>query len=328
MTSSIVRRRAALTGAAAAALLSPIARAQGSYPERPVKLVVPFPPGQAADTFGRLMAERLSTLWKQQIVVENKGGGGGIPALEGVKNAPPDGYTLLIGTSGTLGVNPSLHAGNLPYDSINDFAPCSNIFLVPLVITAHPSFPANTLPGLIALAKKEPGQLAYGSPGVGTSQHLSMELFKHRAGVDIKNIPYKGSGPAVADLLGGHIKLMMDSVTSALSHVRDRRIKAIAVTTAKRSPKMPDVPSIGETIPGFDAAGWSGVVAPARTPRAIVEKISADMRAQIALPEVTQKIVDLGGIPDPGTPEQFHAFIKAEVAKWGEVVRISGAKAD
>jgi tripartite-type tricarboxylate transporter receptor subunit TctC len=328
MTRSNIRRRALLAGTAAATLLPAATRAQGGYPERPVKLIVPFPPGQAADTFGRLIAERLSTLWKQQIVVENKGGGGGIPALEGVKNAPPDGYTLLIGTSGTLGVNPSLHAGRLPYDSINDFAPCSNIFQVPLVITAHPSFPANTLPELIALARKEPGQLGYGSPGVGTAQHLSMELFKHKAGVDIRNIPYKGSGPALADLLGGHIKLMMDSVTSALSHVRDKRIKAIAVTTAKRAPKLPDVPSIGETIPGFDAAGWSGVVAPARTPRAIIEKISADMRAQMALPEVQQKIVDLGGIPDPGTPEQFHAFIKAEVAKWGEVVRISGAKPD
>ena len=322
----MMRRRTLLGTTAGLALLPSAARAQMIYPDKPVRLVVPFPAGQAADTFGRLMAERLSALWKQQIVVENKGGGGGIPALEGVKNAPADGYTLLVGTSGTLGINPSLHAGRLPYDAINDFAPCSNIFQVPLVITAHPSLPANTLAELIALAKKEPGQLGYGIPGVGSSQHLSMALFVHKAGIDIKTIPYKGSAPALADLLGGHIKLMMDSVTSALGHVRDGRIKALAVTTAKRSPKMPEVPSIGETIAGYDAAGWSGIVAPGKTPRAIVEKISADMRAQMALPEVNQRIIDLGGIPDPGTPEQFHAFIKAEVAKWAEVVRISGAK--
>jgi len=327
MARRILGRRAVI--AAGAALSLPLsARAQAAYPDHPVRLVVPFPPGQAADTFGRLMADRLSPLWKQQIVVENKGGGAGIPALEGVKNAPADGYTLLVGTSGTLGVNPGLYAGKLPYDSVNDFAPCSNIFLVPLVITAHPSLPANSLAELIALAKKEPGQLGYGSPGVGSSQHLSMELFKYKAQVDIRNIPYKGSGPAVSDLLGGHIKLMMDSATSALPHVRDGRIKAIAVTTAKRIPQMRDVPTIGETIPGFDAAGWSGIVAPARTPRAIVEKISADIRAQIALPEVSQRIIELGGIPDANTPDEYHAFIKAEVAKWAEVVRVSGTKVD
>ncbi|HKU94347.1 MAG TPA: tripartite tricarboxylate transporter substrate binding protein [Vineibacter sp.] len=320
------RRGMIAAGAAMALPLS--AQAQAAYPDRPVKFVVPFPPGQAADTFGRLMAERLSPLWKQQIVVENKGGGAGIPAMEGVKNATPDGYTLLVGTSGTLGINPGLYAGKLPYDAVTDFAPCSNIFLVPLVITAHPSLAVNTLAELIALAKKDPGQLGYGSPGVGSSQHLSMELFKYKAQVDIRNIPYKGSGPAVSDLLGGHIKLMMDSVTSALPHVRDGRIKAIAVTTAKRVPQLPDVPAIGETVPGFDAAGWSGIVAPAKTPRAIVEKVSADIRAQIALPEVSQRIIELGGIPDSNTPEQYHAFIKAEVAKWTEVVRISGAKVD
>ncbi|HEX2885913.1 tripartite tricarboxylate transporter substrate binding protein [Vineibacter terrae] len=326
MSRPVVGRRAVI--AAGAAALSLPARAQGAYPERPVKFVVPFPPGQAADTFGRLMAERLSALWKQQVVVENKGGGAGIPAMEGVKAAAPDGYTLAVGSSGTLGINPGLHAGKLPYDAVNDFAPCSNIFLVPLLITAHPSLPVATLAELIALAKKEPGQLGYGSPGVGSSQHLAMELFKHTAGVDIRNIPYKGSGPAVSDLLGGHIKLMMDSVTSALPHVREGRIKAIAVTTAKRVPQLPDVPAIAETLAGFDAAGWAGVVAPSRTPRAIVEKISADMRAQIALPEVQRRIIELGGIPDPGTPEQYHAFIKAEVAKWTEVVRISGARVD
>ncbi len=327
MNRSITRRGAIATTGAALAMPA-IARAQGTWPDKPVRMIVPFPAGQAADTFGRLIAERLTPVWKQQVVVENRAGGGGIPALEGVKTAPPDGYTLLIGTSGTLGINPSLHAGKLPYDAIADFAPCSNIFLVPLVIVAHPSFLANTLAELIALAKKEPGKHGYAVPGVGSSQHLSMEMFKYKAGLDLPAVPYRGSAPAIADLTGGHIKLMMDSVTSAVGHIQAGRVKAIAVTTAKRAPKLPDVPSIGESIAGFDAAGWSGVVAPARTPRAIVEKISADIRAQIALPEVTARIIELGGIPDPGTPDQYAAFIKAEVAKWAEVVKISGAKVE
>ncbi len=323
----VVGRRSVIA-AASVLSLSLSARAQSVYPDRPVKFVVPFPPGQAADTFARMMADRLSPVWKQQVLVENKGGGAGIPATESVKNATPDGNTLLIGSSGTLGINPGLFGAKLPYNAITDFAPCSNIFRVPLVITAHPSLPANTVAELIALAKKEPGALGYGVPGVGSSLHLAMELFKHAAGIDIRSVPYKGSGPAVADLIGGHIKLMMDSVTSALPHVREGRIKAIAVTTTKRAPQMPDVPCISETIPGFEAAGWAGIVAPAKTPRPIVEKISADMRAQINQPEVTKRIIELGGIPDPGTPDQFHAFIKAEVAKWTEVVRISGAKVD
>jgi tripartite-type tricarboxylate transporter receptor subunit TctC len=325
-------RRAMLRGALAGALLAPLAgkaalAQAGDWPTKPVRLIVPFPPGQAADIFARLVGERLGTRWGHQVVVENRGGGAGIPALEAVARSAPDGYTLLMGSSGTLGVNPTLYS-KLPYDSINDFAPCSNVFLVPLIIVAHPSFPASSLAELIALAKAQPGKVGYASAGMGTSQHLSMELFRHRAGLDITHIPYKGSGPAMTDLLGGHVTLMMDSVTSALPHIRDKRVKAIAVTTAKRAPLLPDVPSISETIAGFDAAGWSGIVAPARTPAAIVEKVSADIRALLADPAFAKIVEERGGIPDPGTPAQYHAFIKAEVAKWGEVVKLSGAKAD
>ncbi len=323
-----IKRRALLAGTAAILAAPSIARAQGAWPERTIKLVVPFPAGQAADTFGRLIAERLSARWKQQIVVENKGGGAGIPALESVAKAPPDGYTLVVGTSGTIGINPSFMKGQMTYDAIADFAPCSNIFQVPLVIVAHPSHPATSVADLIAQAKAAPGKLGYASAGVGASQHLSMELFKAKAGIDILHVPYKGSAPAMQDLLAGHVTLMMDSVTSAIAHIRSGRIKALGVTTIKRAPLLPDVPAISETLPGFDAAGWSGILAPAKTPRPIVEKISADMRAEMAVPEVAKRIIELGGIAHPTTPDEYAAFIKAEIEKWTEVVRISGAKPD
>ncbi|MBL8673577.1 MAG: tripartite tricarboxylate transporter substrate binding protein, partial [Rhodospirillales bacterium] len=299
-----------------------------TYPDKPIRLIVPFPAGQAADTFGRLMAERLGARWKQQFVVENKGGGAGIPAMELVAKAAPDGYTLAVGTSGTIGINPSFMKGLMTYDPLVDFAPCSNIFLVPLIIVAHPSHPATSVADLIARAKAAPGKLGYASAGVGSSQHLSMELFKSRAGADIAHVPYKGSGPAMQDLLAGHVTLMMDSVTSSLPHIRAGRVKPLGVTTAKRAPLLPDVPSIGDTVKGFDAAGWSGILAPAKTPREIVEKISADMRAEMAVPEVDKRIIELGGIPHPTTPAEYSAFIKAEIEKWAEVVRISGAKPD
>ena len=193
---------------------------------------MPFPPGQAADIFARLMAERLTEIWKQQVVVENKGGGGGIPGVEAGRAAAPDGYTFLIATSGTFGVNPSLYA-DLPYKPLVDFKPITNIIKGPLVIVAHPSFPASTVAELIELARKEPGKHSYASAGPGTAQHLSMELFKLMAKLDIVHIPYKGSGPAMADLLGGHVKLMMDSTASSLGAIRDGRIKALGVTTAR-----------------------------------------------------------------------------------------------
>jgi len=327
MTAAI-KRRVLLAGTATILAAPSVARAQAGYPDKPIRLMVPFPPGQAADVFGRLIAERLSARWKQQIVVENKGGGAGIPAMEQVAKAPPDGYFLAVGTSGTIGINPSFMKGLMTYDPLTDFAPCSNIFLVPLIIVAHPSHPAKSVAELIAMAKKDPGKLGYASAGVGSSQHLSMELFKARAGADIAHVPYKGSSPAMQDLLAGHVTLMMDSVTSSLPHIRSGRVKPLGVTTAKRAPLLPDVPSIGETVQGFDAAGWSGILAPAKTPRPIVEKISADMRAEMAMPEVEKRIIELGGIPHPTTPDEYAAFIKAEIEKWSEVVRISGAKPD
>jgi tripartite-type tricarboxylate transporter receptor subunit TctC len=314
-----------LAGVAGAALAAP-ALAQAPWPNKPVRFVVPFPPGQAADIFARLMAEKLTDMWKQQVVVENKAGGSGIPATEYGKNAAPDGYTLMIASSGTFGVNPSLYP-DLPYRPLVDFLPITNIFLVPLVIVAHPSFQANTLDELIELARKEPGQLSYASAGPGTSQHLSMELFKMRAKLDIVHIPYKGSGPAMADLLGGHVKLMMDSTAAALSPITDKRIKALALTTARRAAAPLDfIPPIADTLPGFDAAGWSGLAAPARTPLEIVAKVNRDVNALLQDPAVVREIERRAGMPAPGSPIQFAEFIKKEIDTWGEVVRATGTK--
>jgi len=232
----------------------------------------------------------------------------------------------MVVSSGTFGVNPSLYP-DLPYKPLTDFLPISNIFLVPLVIVAHPSLPVNTLAELIALAKKEPGQLSYASAGPGTSQHLSMELFKLKAGVDIVHIPYKGSGPAMADLLGGHVKLMMDSTASALNHIKDGRIKAIAVTTSRPAPPpLEKIPLIAATIPGFNSAGWSGLAAPARTPLEIVAKVSRDMQTLLNDEAIIKQIEQRAALPAPGTPIQFAEFIKNEIDTWGAVVKATGTK--
>jgi tripartite-type tricarboxylate transporter receptor subunit TctC len=323
---TVTTRRRALALGLAAPLTATRALAQAPWPSRPVRIIVPFPPGQAADIFARLMAERLTETWKQQVLVDNKGGGGGIPGTEAGRAAIPDGYTLVVATSGTFGVNPSLYP-DLPYKPLVDFKPITNMIRGPLVIVAHPSFPANTVAELIELARKEPGKISYGSAGPGTAQHLSMELFKLMAKIDIEHIPYKGSGPAMADLLGGHIKLMMDSTSSSLSAIRDGRIKALGVTTARRVPAPLDqVPSIGETVPGYDSAGWSGMVAPGKTPDEIVNKVNADMTALMRDPAVLRQFEERATLADPLTPAAFGAFIAKDMATWAEVVKATGTK--
>jgi len=323
------RRRALALGLAAPLIgshLAPGVRAQGAWPAKPVRIIVPFPPGQAADIFARLLAEKLTDMWKQQVIVDNKGGGGGIPGTETGKAAAPDGYTLMVVTSGTFGVNPGLYP-DLPYKPLVDFKPIARFIAGPLVIVAHPTFPANTLAELIALAKKEPGKLSYASAGPGTAQHLSMELFKLKAGVDIEHIPYKGSGPAMADLLGGHVKLMMDSTASALSPIRDGRIKAFAVTTARRAPApLDNIPSIAETVPDYDSAGWVGLAGPAKIPDEIVARVNADVNALLRDPAIARQFEERASVPTPMTPADFAAFIEKDMATWAEVVKATGTK--
>ncbi len=323
--SKVVTRRRALALAIAAPIVSTRVQAQAPWPSKTVRFIVPFPPGQAADIFARLMAERLSDIWKQQVIVDNKGGGGGIPGVEAGKAATPDGYTFLIATSGTFGVNPSLYA-DLPYKPLVDFKPVTNIIRGPLIIVAHPTFPANTVAELIELARKEPGKHSYASAGPGTAQHLSMELFKLQTKLDIVHIPYKGSGPAMADLLGGHVKLMMDSTASALGPIRDGRIKALGVTTAQRVAALDKVPSIGETVPGYDSAGWSGLVAPAKTPDEIINKVNADLTALMRDPAVLRQFDERATLAAPTTPAEFAAFMEKDMATWAEVVKATGTK--
>jgi len=324
-----IHRRGAIAALACSlALLAAPASGQSGYPAKPVRIIVPFPPGQAADTFSRMLAERLSALWGQQVVVENRGGGGGVPGVMAVKDAPPDGYTWLVGTSGTLGVNPSVYA-KIPYDPLKDFAPASNIFIVPLIIVAHPSFAPNTVAELVEAAKKAPGRINFASAGPGTAQHMTGELFKVRAAIDLVHIPYKGSGPGITDLVGGQVPIMFDSITSAMPHIKSGRAKAIAVTTAQRIPQLPDVPTVAESgYPGFEGVGWSGIVLPAGTPREIVERVSADIQKLLNDPQLRERMIDRGGIPDPRTPQEYAAFLRSEIEKWAQVAKAANVRLD
>lgn len=304
------------------------AHAQDGWPSRPVRLIVPFPPGQAADLFGRLVADELSKRWPQRMVVENRAGGAGAIGMEAVARATPDGYTLGVGTSGTLGVNPSVMA-RLPYDAERDFAPITNIFTLPLIFVAHPSFEAADMAGFVALARSAPGRVQYASAGPGTAQHMTAEMLAHRLSLQMVHVPYRGSGPAMADLIAGNVKIMVDSLASALPHIQGGRIRALAVTGRARTPQLPDVPTVAETVsPGFEALGWSGLVAPAATPAAIIRRVNADAVAILRDPEIQARMRGLGGFPDPGTPEEYGRFIASEIAKWREVARAANVRLD
>jgi tripartite-type tricarboxylate transporter receptor subunit TctC len=320
-----ISRRALL---AAPALRPMAARAQPAWPERPIRIIVPFPPGQAADIFTRLVADQLSQRWPQRVVVENRGGGAGAPALEAGARAAPDGYTLIAGTSGTLGVNPSVLT-RIPYDAERDFAAISNIAMVPLLLVAHASLPARDALELGALARARPGEVNIASAGPATSQHMATELLQLRTGLRFNIVHYRGSAPGMADLLAGNVPLMMDSVASALPHIQAGRIRALAVAQPRRVPQLPDVPTIAETLsPGYEAAGWSGLVAPAQTPPEIIRRISADVGAILREPAMQERILALGAIADPSTPEDFASFIRAEIVKWREVARAAHVRLD
>ena len=324
----LMRMFSLLVAATLLAAASVAARAQASYPARPVRLVVPFPPGQATDIVARLLADALTRQWGQQVVVENRGGGGSIPGMMAGRDAPPDGYTITFGTSGSIGVNPSLYA-SLPYDPPKDFAMVNGVFIVPLMIVAHPSAPFNSLAEMVAAAKREPGKLNWGYAGTGTSQHLTGELFKVRAAVDIVGVTYKGSGPAITDLLGGQIILLVDSLASALPHIKSGKIRALAMTSAQRVPQLPDLPTVAELgYPGFDGVGWGGLIVPKATPAGVVEKIGADVRRALGDPMLQQRIIDRGAVPDPRGPKAWTEFVNAEIVKWAEVVRRANLKAD
>ncbi|MSQ54258.1 MAG: tripartite tricarboxylate transporter substrate binding protein [Betaproteobacteria bacterium] len=312
---------------AAAALLCGAfgALAQGAYPERPVKVVVPYPPGGTADLLGRLVSQKLSEAWGKSVVVENRGGAGGNIATESVARADADGYTLLLCNAPVLAINPTLY-GKVPFDPVRDFEPVAMIAEVPLFLVVNPSLPAKNFEEFLDHVKKAQGNINYASGSIGSTTHLAMELFKTLAKVQLTHIPYKGSGPAITAVVAGEVQIMFELMPSAMSFVKSGRMRALAVTSAKRSPVMPELPTVAEAgLPGYDVGSWFGLCAPGKTPRAIVEKASADVNAVLNTQDMRERILGLGAQPLPMTPDEFGRFIRAEITKWSKVVKDSGA---
>ncbi|MFP5472789.1 MAG: Bug family tripartite tricarboxylate transporter substrate binding protein [Gammaproteobacteria bacterium] len=317
---------ASLAVAAAGAL--PLGALAQNFPTKPITIIVPFSVGGTTDILARIVGQGLTTELGQSVVVDNKPGAGGNIGGSLAAKAAADGYTLFMGTVGTHAINQSLYK-KMPFDPVKDFAPLSRVATVPNLLVAHPSQPFKTVKEMIAYAKANPGKITFGSPGSGASPHVSGELFKSMTGTDLLHIPYKGSAPAMTDLLGGQTSVMFDNMPSAIQHVRSGKLRPIAVTTAKRSPELPDVPTIAEAgVPGYEATSWFGMFAPAGTPKPVLDKLHAALIKVLNQADVKKKIAEQGGDAVAETPAQFAAFIKAESVKWGKVVKESGATAD
>jgi tripartite-type tricarboxylate transporter receptor subunit TctC len=303
------------------------ARAQ-DYPSRPITLIVPYAAGGGNDLMARTAAGRMSRTLGQQIVIENRGGAGGSIATRQIAKAAPDGYTLGLGGTGTLAINPTLYA-NVGYDPRKDFAPVGLIATSALVVCVHPSLPVRSIGELIALAKTQPGKLNYASAGTGSGIHLGTEYFMTMAGIKLTHIPYKGSGPALTDLVGGHVAIYFSSLPPALGLVKEGKVRALAVTGAKRSPIFPDLPTVAEAaLPGYEAVLHYGIVAPASTPRPIIDKLGAALRAAVMSDDLKARLADDGAEPLASTPEEYAADIDREESKWSAIVKASGAKAE
>jgi tripartite-type tricarboxylate transporter receptor subunit TctC len=299
-----------------------------TYPSKPVRLVVPFPAGGTTDLLARAMAQKLSEALGQQFVVDNRPGAGGNIGSDIVAKSAPDGYTLLMGTVGTHAINVSLYA-KMPYDAVKDFVPIVLVAGVPNVLVVHPALPVKTVADLIKLAKDQPGSINFASSGNGTSIHLSGELFKSLTGVQMAHVPYKGSAPALTDLIGGQVQIMFDNLPSALPQIKAGKLRAIAVTSTKRAPALPDLPTIAESgVPGFEASSWFGMLAPAGTPRGIVLRINAEVNKALQAGDMKEKLLAQGAEAVGNSPEFFVDYIRSETVKWAKVVKDSGAKVD
>src|SRR3954462_665092 len=299
---------------ATAMVVSAVAASQ-AYPTKPIRMIVAYPPGGGTDIVGRMVAQKLSENFGQTFVIDNRGGAAGSIGSEIAANSPPDGYTILMGNVAPNAINVSLYA-KLGYDPVKDFEPVSLVASTPNILVVQPSFPAKTVPELIAIAKTKPSSLNYPSAGLGSSSHLAGELFDNLAGVKMVHIPYKGGGPALTDLLGGQVQLMFATMPAAMPHVRSGRLRAIAVTSVKRSQALPDLPTIGETLKGYDASTWYGVLAPARTPRAIVTRLYDEIVKVLAVADTRDKLLVQGFEPVGSMPAEFAAYIKSEITKW------------
>lgn len=317
---------ALLAGSAIAMVMS--SAIADTYPSRPIKLIVPFPPGGGNDVIARVVGHKLGERLGQSVVIENRAGSNGIIGLQALMNSAPDGYTIGVGAAGPMAVNPSLYE-KLPYDPVKDFVPISNLAIFPLLLVANPSFPAKNVPELIARARAHPGEVMYASGGSGNSGHLAGELFNSMAGVQIGHIPYKGQGPAVADVLGGHVPLLYSSIPSVIEQVRQGRLRALAVCSLERLPSLPDVPTVAEGgVPGYEAYSWVGLVAPAGTPKEILARLHREVAEILKDKEVVTQLVVQGALPVGNTPEAFGAYINAEIKKWGAVVKSANIKVD
>lgn len=312
----------------AAGLLALSGLATAAFPDKPVRLIVPFPAGGAADLMARGMAQRLGHELGQQIIVDNRGGAGGAPAAEAVVKSTPDGYTLFFGTMGTQAINPALYP-KLRYDPLKDFAPISLTHITPRVLVVGPSVPAKNIVELIALARKKPGGLSYGSAGSGSSSHLSGALFEALAGVDMLHVPYRGSSPLLIDVLAGRVDMTFDSYTVYEESIKAGKVRALGVTSRARMGALPQVPTIAESgLSGYDVSNWLGVLAPAGTPKDVLATLHVALGRAMADPTLKQQLVGLGIEPTFGTPEEFGALIRAELPKWAAIVKKSGATAD
>lgn len=291
------------------------------YPNRPIRFVVPFAPGGSTDTLARTIGQKLSEALRQQVVVDNRSGANGNIGMEIVAHAAPDGYTILLGYIANLGIGPGLYA-KLPFDPVRDYAPITQLASSPNILAVHPSLPVKSFREMIAYAKTNPKKLNFASSGVGSIGHLTGELLNRSAGVDTVHVPYKGSGQAVIDLLGGQVQMMFSGMSSVMPHIKAGRLRALAVTGAQRSPAVPDVPTIAESgFPGFAATAWYGVLATAGTPKPIVNRLHDEIVRALALPDVKERLNNVGFELVGGTPDEFAAFIKSEIAKWTRVVR-------
>jgi tripartite-type tricarboxylate transporter receptor subunit TctC len=311
----------------ATVLAAPAPAAAQDYPSRPITLIVPYAAGGGNDVMARTAAERMSKTLGQQIVVENRAGAGGSIATRQVAKADPDGYTLGLGGTGTLAIDPTLY-GNVGYDPRKDFAPVGLIATSALVVCVHPSLPVRSIPDLIALAKREPGKLNYASAGTGSGIHLATEYFAAMAGIKLSHIPYKGSSPALTDLVGGHVAIYFSSLPPAVGLLKEGKVRALAVTSAKRSAVFPDLPTVAEAaLPGYEAVLHYGVVAPAGTPQAIIDKLGGALRAAVMSDELKSRLAQDGAEPLPSTPEEYAADIDREERKWSALIKSAGLKA-
>jgi tripartite-type tricarboxylate transporter receptor subunit TctC len=324
---TISRRSAlALSLALACAAAAPSFAAE-AYPAKPIRLIVPFPPGGGTDAIARDVANELTTTLKWNFVVENRPGSGGNIGVDAAAKSAPDGYTIVLGQTSNLAINPTLY-GHLPYDPLKDLTPVALVASAPLVFVVKADSPYKNLADLVAAAKAKPGSLNFASPGNGTVTHLTGELLQKEAGVTFTHVPYKGGSMALTDLLGGRIQIYAGSVPTLLGHIKSGQLRAIVVTSAQRDPNLPQVPTVGETYKGFEAVTWFGFVAPAGTPQPIVAKLNAEINKALKTPELRKRLNDEGATVLGGSPEQFAALIKSEIAKWAPVVKASGAHID